>query len=234
MASIFDYGWYFEEHFVGTDSVADAEVGQLGWEIDIISGGADTLSYETDEGATFLRFTGGGGDDDGSVLSLSDDSISLNQYGGFCRTRVRIPDIASNTLADNNFMIGLTDVVTTGEPVVGVWFGCVAGVMSFYAHSANGDVTTAFSAPSLTSNTTLVKGTIYDLELRWSGNNSNADPGPDTLVCYVNGELAGKQDGTVLLDSAETMEPKMAHWTTAADTLELDVFGFEAGSYNGK
>ena len=39
MASIFDYGWYVEEHFVGDDSVADAEVGQNGWEIDIISGG---------------------------------------------------------------------------------------------------------------------------------------------------------------------------------------------------
>ena len=168
------------------------------------------------------------------MLSLSDDSVSVNQYGGYLRTRVRIPDIASNTLADNNFMIGITDVVTTGTPVVGLWLSCVAGVMTFESASANGDVSTAFNAPSLTSGTTLVKGTIYDMELRWSGNNGNADPGPSRLACYVNGELAGLQNGTVLLDSAETMEPKIAHWTTAADTLELDVFGFEAGSYNGK
>jgi len=230
--SIFDYGCYIEEHFNSNNSVADTEVGSYNWDIDILSSGADTLSYETDEGESFLRFTGGGsGAGDGTSLALEPDSVSVNQYGGYIRTRVRIPDIASNTLANNLFRIGFTDVVSSGEPVVGLWIDCAAGVMSFDSASANGDVSTAFSAPSLTSNTTLVIGTIYNIELVWSGNNSNADPGPDTLVCYINGELAGKQDGTVLLDSAETMEPTIVHWTDASATLELDVFGFEAATY---
>ncbi len=232
--SIFDYGYYVVEHFQANEGVADVEVGSNQWDITIIDSGADTLTYETDQGESFLRFTGGGGDNDGSVLSLDEDSVSVNQYGGFCKFRIRIPDITSNTIADNNFNIGITDVITTGEPVVGLWVGCLAGVMSLYSHSANGDVTTAFSASKLTSNTTLVKGTIYNIEIRWSGNNGNSDPGPDTVVAFINGQEAARQNGSVLLDGAETMEAKITKWTTAADSLELDVFGYELASFIGK
>jgi len=230
--SIFDYGWKVEEHFLANTGVTDANVGTNQWDIDILSSGADTLSYETADGETFLRMTGGGsGAADGSALSLGADTVTVNQDGGYIKTRVRIPNITGNTIANNLFRIGLTDVRTSGEPVVGLWFDCAAGVMSFDSASANGDVSTAFAASKLTSNTTLVLGTIYNLELRWSGNNSNANPGPDTLECFVNGQLAGKQDGTVLLDGAETMEPSIVHWTDASATLELDVFGFEAASF---
>ena len=227
-----DAGFHVVENFVSNDSVADANVGDKNWEIEIISAGADTLSYGTEQGESYLRMTGaGGGAADGSVLSLADDSVSVNQYGGFIKCRFRIPSITGNVLAGNLGRIGLTDVVTTAEPVVGIWFDwTTAGVLSFDSASANGDVSTAFSAPSLTSNTTLVLGTTYDVEMRWSGNNGNTDPGPDTLHCWINGELAGSQVGTVLLDGAETMEPKIAHWTDGATTLELDVFSFEAKS----
>jgi hypothetical protein len=236
METIFDYGYHIVEHFNSNDSVADANVGDKGWEIDIISSGAETLSYGTQAGETYLRATGaGGGSADGSVLSLADNSVSAGPNGGFIRVRYRIPNISGNTIANNLGRFGLNDVVTTGEPVVGIWFEFnTSGVMSFDSASANGDVTTAFDASKLTSSTTHVLGTTNNVELVWSGNNGNAAPGPDTLVCYIGGQLAGVQSGTVLLDGDETFEPKMAIWTDGATTLETDVFGFEAASFLAK
>jgi len=235
--SIFDYGWYVIEHFSSNTSITDGAVGDKLWDIDAISGGADTLTIEGAAGETFLRMTGGGaGDGDGTALGLSVDDWTVNQYGGFMRTRVRIPDITGNAIAANNFRIGFSDVRDSSEPVVGMWIDCDGGVISFDSASANGDVSTAASASKLTSSTTLVLGTTYDMELKWSGNNGNANPGPDTLELWIGGQLAGKQAGTVLLDGAETFEPTITHWcdTGGASTLELDVFGFEAGSYRAK
>ncbi len=236
METIFDYGYHIVEHFNSNDSVADANVGDLNWEIDIISSGAETLSYGTAQGETYLRATGaGGGAADGSVLSLADDSVSAGPNGGYVRVRYRIPNVDANTIANNLGRFGLTDVVTTGEPVVGLSFEfTTAGVLEFDSASANGDVNTPFSASKLTSSTTHVLGTTNNVELVWSGNNGNTDAGPDTLACYINGQLAGIQRGTVLLDGSETMEPTIAHWTDGTTTLELDVFGFEAASLPAK
>ncbi|KKN73794.1 hypothetical protein LCGC14_0397420 [marine sediment metagenome] len=236
METIFDYGYHIVENFNSNDSVADANVGDMNWEIDIISAGAETLSYGTQAGETYLRATGaGGGAADGSVLSLADDSCSAGPNGGYFRFRYRIPNISANTIANNLGRFGLNDVVTTAEPVVGMNFEFdTNGVMSFDSMSANGDVTTSFSASKLTSSTTHVLGTTNNVELIWSGNNGNAAPGPDTLVCYINGQLAGRQVGTVLLDGDETFEPKMAIWTDGSTTLETDVFGFEAASFLAK
>ncbi len=235
--SVFDYGYYVEENWQANEGVGNFEVGENQWDIDILSSGADTLSYETAQGESFLRMTGAAsGSGDGTSLALDADSITVGTGGGYIKTRIRIPDISNNTLADHNFTIGITDVITSGTPAVGLWVGSVAGVMSFYSASANGSVTTAFNAKGLTSGTTLVKGTIYNIELRWSGNNGNSDPGPDTLQCFINGQPAAEkqQVGDVVLDGAETMEAKIVHWATTSSTLELDVFGYECASFLAK
>jgi len=234
--SIFDCGYYLFEDFLTNDSVADAAVGKNRWEIDAISSGADTLSYETAGGETLLRMTGGGaGDGDGTALSLKDDSVTVSNAGGYFRTRVRIPNIAGNALAGNNFRIGLTDVVTSSEPAVGIWIDCDAGVLSLDCASANGDLTEPVSIGDtsvLTSGTTMILGTTYNMEVVWHGNNGNADPGPDTVELFVNGIPAAKIENA-LIDSAETMDPKITHWgdTGGASTLELDVFGYELKSH---
>ena len=229
--SILDFGWSVYENFLTNDSVTDAAVGKELWEIDAISAGADTLTYETADGETFLRMTGGGaGDGDGTALSLADDKVSFGGAGGFLNFRVRVPDITGNAIAANNFRIGFTDVRDSSEPVVGIWVDCDGGVLSIDCASANGDVTQAVSASKLTSSTTLVLGTTYDMQLLWSGENANG--GPDTLRLYINGQLGAELDGTCLIGSSETCEPTITHWcdTGGASTLELDVFGYEAYS----
>lgn len=234
--SVFDIGAYVFDDFATNDSVADAAVGKFKWEIDAISAGADTLTYETDQGETFLRMTGGGGGDgDGSSLSGKDDSWTVGTGGGYIRARVRIPDITGNQLAGNNFKIGLIDVVDGTEPTKGLWIDCDAGVLSIDAASANGDLNaTMENVPTdvLTSGTTMILGTTYNLELRWSGDNGNSDPGPNRLDFYVNGVFAAHIDN-VLLDGAETVEPNITHVcdTGGASTLELDVFGVEFCSF---
>lgn len=233
MYSIFDVGYYIFEDFLTNDAFSDAAVGKERWEIDAISGGADTLSYETDQGETFLRMTGGGaGDGDGTALSLKDDAVTVGNAGGYFRFRARYPDITGNALAGNNFQIGLTSVHDSTEPVVGIWVDSDAGVISFDVASANGDLNASASAPSLTSNTTMVLGTWHNFEVKWSGDNGNSDPGPKKVQLFVDGTLAGTIDNA-LIDGAETIEPAIVHWsdTGGAATLELDVAGFECASY---
>lgn len=236
--SIFDVGYYVFEDFHSNDSVADAAFGKNAWEIDAISAGADTLSFGTDQGETFLRMTGGGaGDGDGTGLSLADDNATVGNAGGYIRARVRYPDIAGNALAGNNFQIGFTSTHDGTEPVVGLWIDSDAGVLSFDAASANGDLTAAAAGPTdiLTSGTTMILGTTYNLELRWDGDNGNTDPGPKTATLTVNGTLVGTINN-VVLDGAETMEASIVHWgdTGGASTLELDVFGVEFASFLAK
>jgi hypothetical protein len=240
MISPFDVGFYVFEDFLTNTSISDADVGKNLWDIDAISGGADTLTYETYGGETFLRMTGGGaGDGDGTALGLKADAVTIGPNGGFVRAKVRIPNITGNAVAANNFRIGFSDVRDSSEPVVGLYFESDGGVLSISAMSANGDLTQAVDGTSaslvptsvLTSNTTMILGTTYDFELRWSGSNSNADPGPQTVDFFVNGHWAAHIDN-VLLDGAETMEATITHWcdTGGASTLELDVFGYEAKS----
>ncbi|RLC55769.1 MAG: hypothetical protein DRI30_07005 [Chloroflexi bacterium] len=231
-----DYGWTVWEDWCDNDSVADAEIGKMGWEIAILGGGAETLTFETAQGETFLRMTGaGGGTGDGSVLSLAADKVSLGQYGGECRFGFRIPDITGNTVTGNHFKFGFSDVITAGEPAVGLWMDVVAGVVEFDAASANGDVNVVAAGPTslLTSGTTLIKGTTYDGIIRWSGNNGNADPGPSYASLTLNGHIVA-ETSAVLIDGAETMEALFIHNTTATDTLELDCFYYEAFSYRAK
>ncbi len=232
-----DVGWSVWEDFCDNNSVADAEIGKMGWEITVLGGGAETQTFETAAGETFLRMLGaGGGTGDGSVLSLAPDKVSFGPNGGFCRFAIRVPSISANVLAGQLFRIGFSDVVTTGEPAVGLWVDIAAGVVEFDCASANGDVNVAASGPTsiLTSGTTMILGTTYDCEIRWWGNNGNADPGPDSASLTMNGHVVAEFKGTVLLDGAETLEPSFIHWTTATDTLEFDVFYYEAESRRAK
>jgi len=237
LPTIFDFGYFVSESFLTNTSISDGAVGQYLWDIDAISAGADTLTYETAGGETFLHMVGGGaGDGDGTSLSLGADSASFGTGGGYIAAEVQYPSITGNALAGNNFRIGIIDVADSSEPVVGVWIDSDAGVLSIDAASANGDVTanvTGVPTDILTSGTTMILDTKYNFELRWSG--SNANSGPSHLEFYVNGHLGATLPG-VLLGSTETAEPRIVHWsdTGGAATLDLYVYGVEIASYKSK
>jgi len=232
-----DYGWTVWEDFLTNDAITDGLIGKASWELVALSGGADTLTYETAAGETFMRMTGtGGGANDGTAVSLAADKVTFGQYGGFCRFGFRIPDITSNAIAGQVARIGFSSVIAETEPVVGLWCDVAAGVVSFDAASANGDVTAAAAGPTslLTSGTTAILGTTYNAEIKWWGNNGNADPGPSSASLSLNGHQVALFNGSVLIDGAETLEPVIIHYATGASTLELDVFYYEAASYRAK
>lgn len=231
--SIFAVGASVYEDFVTNDSITDANVGKELWEIVAISAGADTLTYEAEDGYTFLRMTGtGAGAGDGTTLRLAADKWTFGPTGGFCRFVARIPNITGNAVAGSDFKVGFGSVDDGTEPVVGAWFDCNGGVMECDVASANGDVNTAVSHPDLTSNTTLVLGTWYEFEIRWSGSNSNSDAGPGKWEFYIDGRLVAEFKGPdALLDGAETCEPFIVHINSGATTFELDVMGYEAKSF---
>ena len=232
--SIFGIGASVWEDFVTNDSVTDAAVGKMLWEIVAISGGADTLSYEAADGLTFLRMTGtGAGAGDGTTLRLAADKWTFGPSGGYMRTAVRIPAITGNQVAAHDLKIGFGSVDDGTEPVVGAWFDINGGVVECDVASANGDVNKAVSGhPDLTSGTTLVLGEWVELEIEWSGANSNADPGPAKWLFKLNGDVVAEFKGPdALLDGAETCEPFIVHVSDGTTTFEYDVLGFEAVSY---
>ena len=238
--SIFDVGFYVRETFTSNDSVADAVLAENDWELDLI-GNASTTAYGSESGETYLRDTTAGvADGDGESYSLKDDAQTVGTGGGFIRVRMRYPNITGNQIAGNNARFGLTDVVTSGEPVVGLWIDLDAAVLSFDSASANGDLNATTEAAQglaadLTSGTTLVLGTKTNLELRWHGSNTNADLGPKTVDGYAAGVHVARINNS-LLDGAETVEAKIIHYqdTGGAATLELDVFGLEIASFLAK
>lgn len=220
-------GTYIKDDFLSNSGVADTTVGELGWEM-VTIGNASTPSFVAGQNGIMRITTAGTADGDGEAFVLHPDAIVLSGSNQYLRALVRIPDITGNTLADNNFRIGFSASVTATEPTVGVWFDCDAGVLSFDVASTNGDLTQAVAGVStLTSGTTMVKGTWYTLELRMSEVNANG--GPKTIDAYVDGEHAGRIHGS-LLGSAETMELSIVHWQDSggAATLELDIDYIEA------
>ncbi len=233
-----DVGWSVWEDFLTNDAITDGLIGKMSWELLALGGGAETLTYETAAGETFMRMTGaGGGTGDGTIISLAADKVTFGPNGGFCRFGFRIPSISANVVAGQNFKFGFSDVVTAGEPAVGLWMDVVSGVVEFDCASANGDVNEVVSGQPtslLTSGTTLILGTTYDGEIKWWGNNGNADPGPDSASLTLNGRQVAFFNGTVLLDGAETLEPIFIHNSLATDTLELDIFYYQAMSYRAK
>jgi len=220
-------GTYIKDDFLSNSGVADTTVGELGWEMTTIAN-ASVPSFVAGQNGIMRITTASTADGDGEAFTLHPDAIVLAGSNQYFRIRVRIPDIAGNLLAGNNFRAGFSASVTATEPAVGVWVDCISGLLSFDVASTNGDLTKAVADVStLTSGTTMVKGTWYDLELRMSGVNANG--GPKTVDCFVDGEHAGRIVNA-LLGSAETMELSLVHWqlTGGADSLELDVDYIEA------
>jgi len=219
-------GTWVKDDFVSNDSVADAAVGEMRWEWAAIGNGA-TLTYLTQQPHGVLRSTTDGtADGDGSYLRTFTDGLVLEGFGGGIKTRVRIPAAAGNTLANNNFRIGVDDSVTITDPTVGIWISCAAGVLSVQADSADhGDATGSAAAVStLTSGTTMVLDTWHTIEVNWTGANGNG--GPRYVELIVDNEPAASIFSVI--DNDEEVECKIVHWVAGTnDTLELDIDYFE-------
>ncbi len=222
-------GLHVVEDFFSNDAVADATIGQLGWEI-VTIGNATVWSFLTAQAHGVARSTTDDtADGDGSALRLFADALILNGGdGGLFAARVRYPDITGNQLAGNNFRIGLDDSVTATSPTVGIWVDSDAGVLSLQVDSGdNGDLaTSAAGVSTLTSGTTMVLGTWHDFLVTWEGTNS--DGGPKDVHMFVDGELAATVRGC-LIDNDEEMECKIAHWqdSGSGDDFELDIDYYE-------
>jgi len=220
-------GTHLFDDFLGNSAVADATLGRIGWELTTI-GNASTLAFVASQNGILRLTTAGTADGDGEAVKTHPDGVVLSGTNQMVRARVRYPDITGNQLAGNNFRIGFTDVVTAGEPVVGVWIDSDAGVLSIDSASTNGDRNDAAAGgATLTSGTTMVLGTWHDLVLLMEDTNANGGPG--TIKLFVDGSLVAKIDNSVL-GSAETMEFGIIHWqdTGSTATLELDVDYIEA------
>ena len=215
-------GTYIKDDFLSNSAVADATVGELGWEMVTIAN-ASTPSFVAAQNGIMRITTAGTADGDGEAFVLHPDAIVLSGTNQVIRCRVRYPDISGNQLAGNNFRIGFSTSVTAAEPAVGVWIDSDAGVISFDGASTNGDISqAAANVSTLTSGTTMVLGTFHDLAIHMEGVNANG--GPKTLKLFCDGELAGTIEN-FLLGSTETMELSIVHWqdSGSADDLELDI-----------
>jgi hypothetical protein len=220
-------GTHIFDDFLGNSAVADATLGEVGWELTTV-GNASTLAFVAAQNGVLRFTTASTADGDGQVINTHPDGIVLSGSNQWLRGRFRYPNITGNQLAGNNFRFGFSASVTATEPAVGVWVDSDAGVLSFDVASTNGDISAAAAGVStLTSGTTMVLGTWHDVEIQMDGTNANG--GPDRIRLFVDGELAAEIKN-VLLGSAETMEFSLIHWqdTGSADDLELDVDFVEA------
>lgn len=215
-------GTYLKDDFLSNDGVTDGIVGELNWEMATI-GTISVVTFVASQNGIVRFTTANNADGNGTAFRLKADSVVLAGTNQMFRFRVRVPDIAGNVIADNNFRIGLGDGETASDHAVGVWVNCDGGVISFKGASTFGDITQAAANVSgFTSGTTLVKGTFYDFAVFMEGTNVNG--GPKTLKFYVDGTLAGKIENFKIGDT-ETMEPSIVHWQdqgTAKD-YELDL-----------
>ena len=201
--------------------MADATVGELGWEMVTINN-ASTPTFVAGQNG-IMRITTAITTGDGEAFVLHPDAITLSGTNQFVRFRVRVPTITGNLLAGNNFRIGFSASVAVTEPAVGIWVDSNAGVIEFDVASTNGDLNVACAGVStLTSGTTMVIDTWHDFAFFCEGVNANG--GPATVKFYVDGELAGTITRS-LLASTETMEFGIVKWQDSggAATLELDI-----------
>lgn len=220
-----DTGVFIKDDFVSNDSVADAALGELDWEL-VTIGNASTLSLEVTQGKNnygVLRFTTANtADGDGEVIRLLTDGL-LVVPGVEFGFKARYPDITGNQLAGNNFRIGLQDSVTASSPTVGVWVDSNAGVLTLESDSADhGDEShTVTGHPDLTSGTTMVLGDWTEFQVRCHG--ENAQGGPEFVDLFINDTFAGQAPCNI--DDDEEVEISIAHWqdTGGAATLELDI-----------
>jgi len=220
-------GTYIKDDFLSNSAVADATVGELGWEMVTIAN-ASTPTFVAGQNGIMRVTTAGTADGDGEAFVLHPDAILLAGTNQSVRARVRYPTITGNALAGNNFRIGFSASVTATEPAVGIWMDSDAGVLSFDVASTNGDISVAAAGVStLTSGTTMVIDTWHDIALHMSETNANG--GPKVIKFFVDGELAGTIRNA-LIGSDETMELSIVHWQDSggAATLEFDIDYIEA------
>lgn len=227
-------GTHIFDDFHANASVADGLVGKLNWDMTTL-GNASTPSWVSSPNGIMRVTTAASADGDGEAFSLEPDALVLAGTNQVFRCRVRYPDTdtlqsstVSNVIAANNFRIGFLDVVTAGEPAVGIWINSDGGLLSFDCANTTTDKTKAVTGvPTLTGGTTMVAATWYDLELQMSGTNSTG--GPDVIKCFVDGYPAGEITGNVIA-STETMDFSIIHWQDSggALALALDIDYYEA------
>ena len=216
-----------EDHFLANDSVADAAIGSLNWEIVTIAN-ASTYAHlvTTNLSSEFIgglrQSTAATADGDGSVLRLDEDTL-LAYKSMEMRWRCRYPTVTGNVLAANNWRIGLVDSVTATAPTVGIYFESLAGVLTCHTASADhGDESLAVTAHAdLTSGTTMVIDTWATFGFT-VGASSNAQGGPSEVLFHVNGTTYRVPTN---IDDDEEMELSIAHWQTSggAASLEIDM-----------
>jgi hypothetical protein len=218
-------GTHIFDDFHSNSAVTDGLVGNLNWEM-VTLGNASVPSFVGSQNGIMRITTAATADGDGEAFTLEPDGLVLSGTNQIVRCRVRYP--AASQIATNNFRIGFSDSVTTTEPAVGVWIDSDGGLLSFDCANTTTDVTKAVTGiPTLTGGTTMVIGTWYDLELRMSDTNANG--GPATIQCFVDGYPAGTIEN-VLLASDETMEFSILHWQDSGGALAalLDIDYYEA------
>ena len=218
-------GTYIKDDFMSNSGVADTTVGELGWELSVIST-TSVVTYVAGQNG-ILRDTTATTTGDGLVYTLHPDGLVLSGTNQSLRFRVRYPDVNSNVLAGNNFRIGFSNSVTVTEPTIGIWVDSDAGVIELDAASAaNTDRNVAAAGVStLTGGTTMVLDTWHDFAFFCEGTNSNG--GPAIIKLFIDGELAATITNCTI-SSSETMELSILHWNDTGATLELDIDYIEA------
>ena len=218
-------GTHIFDDFHSNLAVSDGLLSSLDWNITALGSSATPSFIASPNG--IMRLTAAGATGDGLAVHLTEDAVTLGGGDGVViRARVRMV----TTLTGNNFRIGLDDSLTSTDGTVGIFFVSTAGLLSFDVASSNGDVTKAVTGIStLTSGTTMVLGTWYDIKLELSDTNTNG--GPETIKCFVDGEFGGEISANAgvpsLLGSTETMEYKIVMWDSgagAAQVFEIDYY----------
>jgi len=226
-------GVHFVENFHGNALITTNNVGQNDWAFTAI-GTTGTFTYLTTiladrpyGGIRHLTNVNANGDGDALHMLAASSLFPASERGGGFACRFNYPSIAGNQLAGNNFYIGVHTTRTGTAPTDGILVFSDAGVMALRADTADGtDASVAFAAGStLTSGTTAVIGVPHDLQVQWSGTNSNG--GPLDVEAYCDGEPVASL--VTDMDNDEAASPAIVHWqdTGGGETLELDVHYFE-------
>ncbi len=218
-------GTHIFDDFHSNLAVTDGLLAGLDWNMTTVGSTPSTPSFVASPNGV-MRLTTSGTTAYGLAVHLTPDALTLGGGDGIVvRARVRLV----TTITGNNFRIGFSDSVAVAEPSVGIWIDCDSGVLSFDVASTNGNVSKAVSGVStLTSNTTMVLATWHDIELRLSDTNTNG--GPETIQCFIDGEIAGEisaaEGDPSLLGSTETMEFSIVAWDDAgtAQVFEIDYY----------
>ncbi len=199
-------GIHLKDDFLSNDSVVDAVIGELNWEIIQITNAATYVlrtAAEAGESGILRITTAATADDDGFCLRLDEDSWVFGPNGGGFAFKWQQPV----ELASLNFRIGIHDSVTVTAPTVGIWVDSNAGVLTLEADSADGgdEAQAVTGVSTLTSGTTLAVATWHTIEVKWTG--ANGQGGPRLVECFVDGEPGASVFCNI--DDDEDAEPKV-------------------------